>query len=160
MSRRAAAHVTGQDERTVPPEPSLQRDEGGGLRGAHTRTAVLDGLVGDGELGEVVADHLGLYLNVDVLLAIVDAHDAAYHLWHDHHVPQVRLHSLGLLTVGGLALGLAQLLEECDRLPLDAAAEFPALARAEELHQVLVAHVKELIEVDATVGVLAEGALL
>merc|ERR1719443_2290760 len=115
-----------------PSEPTLQRDEGGRLRGAHARTAVLDGLVGDGELGEVVADHLGLHLNVDVLLAVVDAHDATYHLWHNHHVPQVRLHGLWLLTVGGLALGLTQLLEERDRLPLDAAAEFPALARAEE----------------------------
>lgn len=35
---------------------SLQGDEGGGLRGAHARTAVLDGLVGDRELREVLAD--------------------------------------------------------------------------------------------------------
>ena len=38
----------------------LQRDEAGGVGGTDTRTTVLDGLVRDGELTEVSADHLGL----------------------------------------------------------------------------------------------------
>ena len=35
---------------------------------------------------QVVANHLWLDLNVDVLLAIVDTHNAANHLGHDDHV--------------------------------------------------------------------------
>lgn len=38
----------------------LERDEAGGVGGAQTGAAVGHGLVGDGELTEVVADHTGL----------------------------------------------------------------------------------------------------
>jgi hypothetical protein len=46
----------------------------------HGYAAVLDGLVGDQELCEVVADRLGSHLHVDALPAVVHAHDAADHL--------------------------------------------------------------------------------
>jgi len=138
---------------------SAERDEHGAFA-PHAGSSVLDGLVGDGELGQVVADHLRLDLDVDVLLAVVDSNDASDHLWHNHHVAQVSLHGLGLLAVGRVALGLAELLEHGDGLALDATAELAALARSEQLHQVLVAQVQEFVEVNSPVGVLAESALL
>merc|ERR1719456_1175857 len=89
---------------------SLQRNERGGFRGAHACTSVLDGLVCDGELCEVVTDHLGLDFHVDVLLPVVHAHHAADHFWHDNHVPQMRLDGLWFLSVCGLALHVDVLL--------------------------------------------------
>jgi len=43
---------------------SLQRNETGAVGGTDTRTTVLDGLVGQGELAQVVTDHLGLDLHL------------------------------------------------------------------------------------------------
>ena len=63
--------------------------------------------------------------DADVLLAIVHSDDATNHLRYDHHVPEVRLHSLGLLSVSRRMFGLAQFLEQGDRFPLDATAELP-----------------------------------
>jgi hypothetical protein len=42
----------------------LQRDEAGAVGGADTGPAVLHWLVRDGELSQVVADHLRLHLNL------------------------------------------------------------------------------------------------
>merc|ERR1740138_410479 len=107
-----------------------------------------------------MAYHLGLDFNIDVLLSVVDTTNAADHLRHNDHVPQVRLHSLWLLAIGSLTLGLTQLLQHSDRLAFDATAELSALASLEELHEILIAHVQQLIQINSTVGVLAEGALL
>lgn len=41
----------------------VERDEPGRVRGSDTRPSVAYGLVGDGELAEVVSNHLGLDLN-------------------------------------------------------------------------------------------------
>ena len=68
------------------------------MSGTDTRPTVLDGLVGDGELGEVVANHLGLDLNLVEGLAVVHPNDAAYHLGYYDHVSEVSPHRLGLLT--------------------------------------------------------------
>merc|ERR1719401_343131 len=135
---------------------SLQWDEGT----LAARPAMPDRLVGDREFGKVVANHLWLDLDVDVLLAVVYADHAANHLRHYHHVAQVGLHCLRLFAVGGLALCLPELLQQRDGAPLDAAAEFAALACTEEFHEILVAHVQELVKVHTAVGILAEGALL
>merc|ERR1740117_230940 len=72
----------------------------------------------------------------------------------------MRLDGLGLLSIGGLALGFPQLLQQSDGGALDATAEFAAGASAEKLHEVLVAEVEQLVKVDAAVGILAESALL
>ena len=101
-----------------------------------------------------------LDLDVDVLLPVVHPHHAANHLGDNDHIPEVGLDGLGLLAVRCLPLRLAQLLQKCDRGALDATAELPPLACTEELHEVLVAHVEELVKVDTAVGILAEGPLL
>lgn len=65
-------------------------------------------------------------------LAVVHADDGANHLGHDDHVAQVRAHRIRLLAARGLALGLAQLLNQSQRLALKAALEPAAGVRAGE----------------------------
>lgn len=74
--------------------------------------AVLHGFVGDGELAQVVADHLWFDLHLVEGLAVVHAHHATHHLRQDDHVPQVRLHHLRLLHGWCLLFGLSQALEQ------------------------------------------------
>ena len=58
-------------------------------------------LVRDGELGQVVANHLGLDLNLVEGLAVVDSDDAANHLGDDDHIAQVCSHGVGLISASG-----------------------------------------------------------
>merc|ERR1719220_485296 len=66
----------------------------------------------------------------------------------------------GLLVGRGLLLLLPELLDERHRLPLKTARELPPDAAREQLHQLLVVHVQQLVEIDAAVRVLAESTLL
>ncbi|KAI3484861.1 hypothetical protein L1887_51915 [Cichorium endivia] len=127
--------------------------------GTLTLGAVAGGDVGHGELAEVVADHLGLDLGVDEEATGVDADDGADHLGHDDHVTQVRLDHGGLLVGLALGLGLAQTLDEAHGLALEAALELSAGTGVDDLHEVLVGHVEERVELDTTVGELAESSL-
>lgn len=56
----------------------LEGDEPGG-GGTETGTTVSDGLVGDGELSEVVAGHLGLDLNGGERLSVLRRSDTKAH---------------------------------------------------------------------------------
>lgn len=76
------------------------------MGGTNTGLAVLNGLVGDGELAEVVANHLRLDFHGGENLAVVHADYRANHLGDDDHVPEVGLHDSGLLI--GRALLLLQ----------------------------------------------------
>lgn len=53
----------------------LEGDELGGRGGTNTGATVTHGLVGNGELAEVVAHHVGLHLNRGEDLALVHTHD-------------------------------------------------------------------------------------
>ena len=130
------------------------------MGGTDTGPSVLDGLVGDGELAKVVTDHLGLDLDLVEGLAVVDADDGAGHLGDDDHVPEVGLDHVGLLVGRAFLLLLAQLLDEGHGLALEASGELSADSAGKQLHQLLVVHVQELVEVDAPVGELSEGPLL
>merc|ERR1719456_1353998 len=123
------------------PLTSSQRDESG-FGSPETRPAMRNGLVRNGELCQVLADHIGLDLHVDELLAVVDPDHAANHLRHDHHVAEMSLHGYRLLAVGGLLLGLPELLQQGDRLALDAPRELATLPGLQVLHQLLVAQVE------------------
>merc|ERR1719508_582810 len=129
--------------------PLLEGDESGAVGGSDTRPTVLHRLVGDGELPQVVSDHLWLHLNLCEDFAVVDANNGSSHLWHNNHVPEVSLDHVGLLVGGSLLLLLPQLLDQGHRLPFESADK--------QLHQLLVIHVKELVEVDTPVGELPEG---
>lgn len=138
----------------------LQWDESGGVSGTNTGSTVLDGLIRDGELAQIVSDHLGLDFHLIEGLAIVDAHDGSGHLGDDDHVSQVGLDHVGLLIGLAFLLLLAELLDEGHGLALQTPAELAANAAREQLHQLLVVHVQELVQVHATVRELAEGPLL
>merc|ERR1719188_1627348 len=138
------------------PHRLLEGDESGAVGGSDTGPTVLHRLVGDGELAQVVTNHLWLHLNLCEDLAIVNSNNGSSHLWDNDHVPEVGLHHVGLL-VGGSLLLLPQLLDQGHGLPLESPGELPPDPADEELHQLLVVHVKELVEVDSPVGELPEG---
>lgn len=106
-----------------------------------------------------MANHLGLDLDLVELLARVDADDRADHLGDDDHVTEVGLDEVGLLVGLGLLLGLAELLDQTHGLALEAAVEPSAGTGVDEVAELLRAEVEELVEVDSTVGELAERAL-
>lgn len=126
-----------------------RRVSGLGSRGGKRERAdaLANGLVGHGELGKVVAGHLGLDLDsVEDLerdedhdarqrpslqpadstqpkrphLAVVDSDDRADHLGDDDHVTEVGLDGRGLLVDGALLLGLAAATETTPRPPTPA----------------------------------------
>lgn len=123
----------------------LEGNETGRVGGTDTGTTVLDGLVGDGELSQVVANHLGLDLDLVELLAGVDADNAADHLGDNDHVTQVRLDKVGLLVGLGLLLGLAELLDQTHGLALQATVEAAAGAGVDDITELLRGEVKEPI---------------
>merc|ERR1712161_136437 len=110
-----------------------------------------DWLVCDRELSKIVANHVWLDLHTDELLAVVNSDDTSDHLRHDHHVPQMSLDGFRLLTISSLALCLAKLLEKSDGCTLNATAELTTGTGAELLHEILVTHIEELVQIDATV---------
>jgi len=137
----------------------LDRDEASRGR-ANTRAAVEDGLVGQGELGEVAADHLTLDFHRLEALAGVDGDDGANHLRDDDHVAQVGAHRRRLLANLGRLLRLAELLHQRHGLSLHAALEASARARGEDLGEFVVLQRNELFQLKPTVGELVEGTLL
>ena len=97
----------------------------------------------DGELGEVVADHLGLDLDLVELLAGVDTNDGADHLGDDDHVTEVSLDEVGLLVGLGLLLGLAELLDQTHGLALEATVEASAGTGVDDIAELLAGEVEE-----------------
>merc|ERR1719400_3050419 len=93
--------------------------------GTNTGPTVLHRLVGDGELSQVVSSHL----------------------WDYDHVPEVGLDHIRLLVGGSLLLLLPQLLDQGHWLPLESPGELPPDPADKQLHQLLVVHVEELVEV-------------
>ena len=127
----------------------LKGNAAGGMGSPDNGPAVFHGLVGDGEVAQVVADHLRLDFHLVEGLVVVDTHHAARHLGQNDHVWQVRLHDLRLLHGRRIFPGLAQLLQQRVPLPPQAAVQPPAPARTVRLHQLPTGHVRQLVEVYA-----------
>lgn len=98
---------------------------------------MLDRVVRDGELGQVVANHLGLDLDLVELLARVDADDRANHLGNDNHVTEVRLDKIGLFVWLGLLLGLAKLLDQAHGAALETTVESATSASVNDIAELL-----------------------
>merc|ERR1719507_410515 len=137
--------------------PLLEGDESGAVRGSDTGPTVLHRLVGDGELSQVVSNHLWLHLNLCEDLAVVNSNNGSSHLGDNDHVPEVGLDHVGLLVGRSLLLLLPQLLDQGHWLPLESPGELPPDPADKQLHQLLVVHVEELVKVDPPVGELPEG---
>ena len=110
----------------------------------------------DREFTEVVANHLGLDLNLVELLTGVDTNDGADHLGDNDHVTEVSLDEVGLLVRLGLLLGLAELLDQAHGLALQTAVKPPAGTSVHDIAELFGGEVEELVEVDSAVGKLAE----
>jgi len=123
---------------------------------------VLDRLVCDGKLTEVVSDHVGLDLHLVEHLTVVHTDDRADHLWEDDHVAQVSLDALGLLASCGVAilLGSTKTLKESIVLALETVLETATGTSVHKVHELSHGHHEKVLEIDSTVGVLAEGLLL
>ena len=138
----------------------LQRNEARRVGGTNTGATVLDGLVGDGELAEVVSNHFGLDFNLVEGLAVVDTNVGTDHLRDDDHVTEVGLDDLGLLLRTAGLLGLADALDEGGGLGLQAARETAANTGSAHLDELFGGHVADLLQIDSTVRKLAEGSPL
>lgn len=92
-----------REGRQQKPTPNLlQRDESRRVGGADSGAAVSHGSVGDGELAQVVAHHLGLDVDVVEHLAVVHRDLGVNHLGHDEHVAEVGLDHSGLIENAAL----------------------------------------------------------
>jgi len=138
----------------------LERYEPRGVSSADTRSTVLHRLVGDGELSKVVSNHLGLDFDLVEGLAVVDSHNASNHLWHNDHVPEVSLDHGGFFQSWGFLLGLAQTFHQSHWFTLESTSKPPPYSAVKQLHQLLIVHVQQLVQVDTAKCVLPEHALL
>ncbi|PPE01155.1 hypothetical protein GOBAR_DD01825 [Gossypium barbadense] len=68
---------------------SFQRNEPRRMGGTNTRSTMLNGLVRNGKLGKVMADHFRLDFNLVECLAIVHTDNASNHFGYNNHIPQV-----------------------------------------------------------------------
>jgi hypothetical protein len=133
-------------------------DEARRVGGTDTWATVPDWLVGERELAGVVANHLGLDLNLVEHLSVVDGQDAADHLWQDDHVAQMGLDNGWLLQRLALLLRLAQLLEQGERLALQTARVSPARSAVEHLGELVALEEEEKGQLEeASKGSLLKG---
>ena len=141
------------------PSNLLKRNETGRVGSTDTWSSVLNWAVRDREFGQVVTNHLRLDFDLVELLSGVDTDNAANHLWDDDHVSQVSLDQIRLLVWLSLLLGLAELLDETHRLALQTTVEPTASTGVDDIAELVGGKVEELVEVDSTVGKLAECSL-
>ncbi len=139
---------------------SLERGELGGAGGTHTDFTVANGLVGHGELAEVVADHVGSQFDGVPVFASVDFGDAAHHLGNHDAVTQVSLHGLGLFAIRSLLDSFLKFLDESVILGRDAVSEAAALLGLHELDKLVHLELQELLDLESAVQGLLEGSLL
>merc|ERR1712241_1603134 len=125
----------------------FQWDETGGVSGTNTGSTVTDWLVGHGEFTDVVVDHFWFDFNLVEDFTVVDTNDGSNHLWYNDDITKV-------------SLDLSETLEEVLFSSLDTTVEMTTLSASEKFDQVFRLHVKKLIEIDTTEGVLLEGSLL
>ena len=130
------------------------------MSGTDTGATVVNGLVGEGELTEVVTDHLGLDFNRVESLAVVDADDSTDHVGGDDLVAAVGADSLGLLAVRDVLLALLYTLGKNLVLEVDVAGIGTTGTGREEGIDLLLAEGEELLELDTTVFELTESTLL
>lgn len=119
-----------------------------------------NGSVSDGELSQVVADHLGSDLDLVEGLSVVNSDNRSNHLREDHHVSKVSLDDGRLLIGLSSGLGLVELLHQARRLSLESMHQSSSSTGVSELNKVLGRHLHEILEVNTSVGELLEGLSL
>lgn len=107
------------------------------MSGTDTGPSVLNRLVSDGELSEVVSDHLRLDFHLVESLSVVNTNDGSDHFRDDDHVAEMSLDDLRFLIWRRLLLCLAQFLHQSHWLALQTVGETPASTAVEQFHQLL-----------------------
>merc|ERR1719402_1277165 len=130
------------------------------MGGSNTGSSVLDRLVRNGEFSKIMTNHLWLDLNLCEHLSVVNSNNGSSHLRNNNHVSQVSLDNIWLLVDRAFLLLLAELLDQSHGLALETPVELAPDSAGEELHETFIVHVKELVEINSTVGVLTEGPFL
>mmetsp|Transcript_106247 Transcript_106247/g.188907 ORF Transcript_106247/g.188907 Transcript_106247/m.188907 type:complete len:240 (+) Transcript_106247:300-1019(+) len=137
----------------------LEGDEARRVGGANTWPSMGNGLVGDGKLAKVATHHCRLDVDGVEGLAVVDADNGADHVREDDDIAEVGVHDGGLLVLGAVGLGLAQLLHQSDGALGQAAGQSAALARAHHSGHLGLGLLEKVLEVNTAVAELAEGPL-
>ena len=140
------------------PRCSLDGDELGSLGSSVTDLSVTDWLVGEGELSEVVSNHIGLDFNWVPVLAGVDLAHGGDHLWHDDAVSEVGLDWLWLLTEWSLLHGLDEFLGESvvTSLVVSFISHSSSLSRSEHANDLVGGHGQKLVQLNSSVNLLSE----
>lgn len=128
----------------------------GSVGSTGTSSLVGNGSVSDGELSQVVANHLGLDLNLVEHLTVIDTNNGSNHLGEDHHVSEVGLDDSGLLIGLSGGLGLVELLHQTRGLGLESVHQSSSSTSMGELDKVLGGELHEVLEVNTSVGELLE----
>ena len=113
----------------------LEWDESGGVGSTDTWSSVLDWLVGDGELSEVVSDHLRSDFDLVEDLSIVDTDDRANHFWDDDHISEMCLDWCWLFVCLCIFLCLSEFLDESHWLSLESSLELSPCSSVEYIHE-------------------------
>lgn len=124
-----------------------------------TGSTVSDWGVGDGELTQVVANHLWLDLNGVENLTVVDTNQGTNHLWDNDHVSQVGLDNSWLLVGWGGQLGGSQLSDQTHWLSTQTSGESSSNSGTAKLGELLSLQLDQLGKVNALEGEGLEGSL-
>ena len=116
---------------------SLEGSELGRSGSTHSDLTVLDGLVGQGELGQVVTNHFSLHFGTVPVLATVHINHRSYHFGDDDAVSEMSFNSLGLLSIWGFLLGLLKAPEEAFVPLMDTVSESSPLSGLHELDKLV-----------------------
>ena len=108
---------------TPPFRTLLQRNKSRGMSSPNPRPPMFHGLIRDTELPQIEPHHLRLDLHLVEFLPRVNPNHRSNHLWHHNHVPQVRLHQLGLLVGLGFLFGLSEFFNQAHGFALQTAVE-------------------------------------
>ena len=115
-----------------------------------------DWLVSDGELPEVVSNHLASNLNAVEHFAVVNSNNISKHFWDNDDVSEVCLHWSRFLSDGKVFLRFAELGHELVWLLVNGASEASASAGGHELDELFVGEVEEVVDVNPAVAQLME----
>lgn len=124
-----------------------------------TGSTVSDWGVSDGELTQVVANHLWLDLNGVENLTVVDTNQRANHLRNNNHVSQVGLDNSWLLVGWGSQLGSSQLGNQTHWLGAQTSGESSSHSGATKLGELVGLQLQQLGEVNTLEGEGLEGSL-
>lgn len=124
-----------------------------------TSSTVSDRSVSDGELTQVVANHLWLDLDGVENLTVVDTNQRTNHLWNDNHVSQVGLDNSWLLVLWSSQLSSSQLGNQTHWLGAQASGESSSDSGTAKLGEFVGLQLQQLCKVNTLEGEGLEGSL-